>query len=145
MGVDQNCKDFIKGGVAVPYVPKIQALPGWGGSDPCLDFFEIFVHMHLGYHLSPKSDISPQKCSLFPRIHHSTKSILHSHQDFQCWVELVDFWIKSICPDMISIKISSLNLYFLQSGVYGVFTAVSSFREWIDRTLEQNGGARPCS
>ena len=48
MGVDQNCKDFIKGGVAVPYVPKIQALPGWGGSDPCLDFLEGFVHMHWG-------------------------------------------------------------------------------------------------
>ena len=35
-----------KGGVAGPDTPKIQALPEWGGSDPCLDFCEGFVHMH---------------------------------------------------------------------------------------------------
>ena len=36
-----------KGGVIGPANPKMQALPGWGGgSDPCLDFFEGFVHMH---------------------------------------------------------------------------------------------------
>ena len=36
-----------KGGVPGPDAPKIQALPEWGGgSDPCLDFCEGFVHMH---------------------------------------------------------------------------------------------------
>ena len=35
-----------KGGVAGPDTPKMQALPEWGGSDPCLDFCEGFVHMH---------------------------------------------------------------------------------------------------
>ena len=36
-----------KGGVVGPDAPKIQALPEWGGgSDPCLDFCEGFVHMH---------------------------------------------------------------------------------------------------
>ena len=39
-----------KGWDAIPEVPKIQALPGWGGgggwSDPCLDFCDGFVHMH---------------------------------------------------------------------------------------------------
>ena len=37
---------YRKGGVAGPDTPKMQALPEWGGSDPCLDFFEGFVHMH---------------------------------------------------------------------------------------------------
>ena len=35
-----------KGGVPGTETPKIQALPEWGGSDPCLDFCEGFVHMH---------------------------------------------------------------------------------------------------
>ena len=39
--------DRMKGGVTSPESPKIQALPEWGGgSDPCLDFCEGFVHMH---------------------------------------------------------------------------------------------------
>ena len=38
-----------KGGVLGPDAPKMQALPEWGGgSDPCLDFCEGFVHMHWG-------------------------------------------------------------------------------------------------
>ena len=38
---------YCKGGVAGPDAPKMQALPEWwGGSDPCLDFCEGFVHMH---------------------------------------------------------------------------------------------------
>ena len=38
---------FAKGGVPGPDAPKMQALPEWGGgSDPCLDFCEGFVHMH---------------------------------------------------------------------------------------------------
>ena len=68
-----------KGGVAVPNVPKIQALPGWGGVWPLLGFFRRICPHALralkGDHLSPKGDISPQKCSLFPRIDHSTTSI----------------------------------------------------------------------
>ena len=32
-----------------------------------------------GDHLSPKSDISPQKCSLFTRKDHSTTPIAHFH------------------------------------------------------------------
>ena len=35
-----------EGGVPGTETPKIQALPEWGGSDPCLDFCEGFVHMH---------------------------------------------------------------------------------------------------
>ena len=34
-----------------------------------------------------------------------------------------------------------VNQFFPQSGSYGVFTAVSSFRSWIDRTLSKYGGA----
>ena len=62
-----------KGWVTGPNVPKIQALPGWGGSDPCLDFFEGFVHLHSGpskviiHH--PKVIIFPTKVFLFPRNH----------------------------------------------------------------------------
>ena len=33
-----------------------------------------------------------------------------------------------------------VNQFFPQSGSYGVFTAVSSFRSWIDRTLSKYGG-----
>ena len=32
------------------------------------------------------------------------------------------------------------NQFFPQSGSYGVFTAVSSFRSWIDRTMSKYGG-----
>merc|ERR1712218_69823 len=52
----------------------MQALPEWGGSNPCLDFCEGFVHMHWGpskviiHH--PKVIISPQKCPFFPQKPH---------------------------------------------------------------------------
>ena len=81
MGVDQNCKDFIKGGVAVPYVPKIQALPGWGGSDPCLDFLEGFVHMHSVHCTGgPKVIIYHQKV-IFPHksVPYSLEYIIQPH------------------------------------------------------------------
>merc|ERR1712020_271862 len=63
----------IEGGVAVPNVPKIQALRGWGGGG--LDFLRIYPHALRdlkGDHSSPKSDIYPQKCSFSPKIDHST-------------------------------------------------------------------------
>ena len=49
-------------------------IAGMGGSDPCLDFCEGFVHMHWGpskviiHH--PKVIISPQKCPFFPQKPH---------------------------------------------------------------------------
>ena len=66
-----------KGWSSGPETHKIQALPEWGGrggSDPCLNFCEGFVHMHWGpskviiHH--PKVIISPTKVSLFPQKPH---------------------------------------------------------------------------
>ena len=58
-----------KGGVAVPFFPKIQALPGWGGVWPLPGFFwRICPHALRalkGDHSSPKSDNFPTKMSLF--------------------------------------------------------------------------------
>ena len=39
-----------------------------------------------------------------------------------------------------TITMNDVNQFFPQSGSYGVFTAVSSFRSWIDRTLSKYGG-----
>ena len=72
---------FTEGWDASPFVPKIQALPGLGGglTWPLPGFFwRIYRHALRalkGCHLSPKRDISPQKCSLFPRTYHLTTSI----------------------------------------------------------------------
>ena len=69
-----------KGGVSSPFsIPKSRHCLDGGGS---LTHAWIFLKDLSTYtealkcdHLSPKSDISPQKCSLFPRIDHSTTSI----------------------------------------------------------------------
>ena len=67
--LDRSCK----GGVAGPEIPKIQVCQ--------YDFFFFLrICQHAlralkGDYSSPKSDISPQKCSLFPRKDHSTTSI----------------------------------------------------------------------
>ena len=47
LGRASGLGNLTKGGVPGPDAPKMQALPEWGGgSDPCLDFCEGFVHMH---------------------------------------------------------------------------------------------------
>ena len=66
--------------VAGPDVPKIQALPEWGKRVWSLPGFFWRMCPHTlralkGDHLSPKSDISPQKCSLFTKIDHWATSI----------------------------------------------------------------------
>ena len=61
-------------GLPVQKVPKYRHCLNGGGSDPCLDFCEGFVHMHYGpskviiHH--PKVIISPQKCPFFPQKPH---------------------------------------------------------------------------
>ena len=45
---------------------------------------------------------------------------------------LLTGYVVQFCHDV--------NQFFPQSGSYGVFTAVSSFRSWIDRTLSKYGG-----
>ena len=67
-----------KGGDAGTKVPKIQALSRWGGgggglSDHCLDYLLNFYFILKDLstctegHLSPKSDIFPQKVFLSPQ------------------------------------------------------------------------------
>ena len=67
-----------KGGVSSPFFPKIQALPGWGGrSDPCLDFFEGFVHMNWG----PSKVIIYHQKLIFPHksVPYSPEKIIQPH------------------------------------------------------------------
>ena len=60
-------------GVPDQKLPKYSHCRNGGGSDPCLDFCEGFVHMHWGpskviiHH--PKVIIFPTKVFLFPRNH----------------------------------------------------------------------------
>ena len=69
----------LREGFPVHLFPKYRHCLDGGGSDPCLDFFEGFVHMHWGpskviiHH--QKVIISPEKCSFSSRKAHSTASI----------------------------------------------------------------------
>ena len=68
-----------KGWVAGPPVPKIQALPGWGGGlTPCLAFFEDLSTCTEGpqrWSFITKKWYFPTKVFLIPQIDHPTTSI----------------------------------------------------------------------
>ena len=66
------------GGNAVPEVKKNRhCLDEGGGSDPCLDFFEGFVHMHCG----PSNVIIYHQQVIFPHksVPYSPEKIIQPH------------------------------------------------------------------
>ena len=73
-----------------------------------------------------------------------TKHYLTVFQKFWDPSQMITWHLKKIPKLLLTGGVvqfrHDVNQFFPQSGSYGVFTAVSSFRSWIDRTLSKYGG-----